>query len=65
MCRPTACDQVLDNGQDLGETPFFKKQLTVGKHVLTLRVNSPRAEKTVPVFILDGETTKINQDMSQ
>lgn len=65
MCRPTACDQVLDNGQDLGETPFFKKQLAVGKHVLTLRVNSPRAEKTVPVFILDGETTKINQDMSQ
>ncbi len=64
MCRPSACDQVLDNGQDLGGTPLYRQQLSVGKHVLTLRVSSPRAEKTVPVFIVDGETTKINQDMS-
>jgi serine/threonine-protein kinase len=64
MCRPAACDQVLDGGQDLGGTPLYRQPLSVGKHVLTLRVSSPRAEKTVPVFIVDGETTKINPDMS-
>ena len=64
MCRPTPCDQVLDGTTDLGETPFFKKALSAGKHRLTLRVSSPKAEKTVFVDINEGEATAIRPDMT-
>jgi hypothetical protein len=65
MCRPSACDQVLDGSTDLGETPFYKKPLPAGKHRLTLRVSSPKAEKIIVVDINEGETTALRPDMSQ
>jgi len=65
MCRPTACDQVLDGISDLGESPFNKKPISAGKHRLTFRVSSPKMEKTVFVDINEGETTTLRPDMSQ
>ncbi len=62
ICRPNACDHVLDGAHDLGDTPIFKHELTAGKHALTLRVDSTHASKVVTVDVPEGENVTIRPD---
>jgi serine/threonine protein kinase len=63
MCKPVACDHVLDGGHDLGGTPFFRHELPAGKHRLVLRVENPHAEKVVSVDVPEGDTVTIRPDV--
>ena len=56
MCRPEACDHIIDGSRDLGGSPLFRKEVPAGKHVLTLRVDKTHAQKIVPVDVPEGET---------
>jgi hypothetical protein len=65
MCKPNACDHVIDGARDLGGSPIFKQEVTVGRHMLTLHVDSTHSQKTVPVDVREGETATIHPDTSQ
>ena len=62
MCKPVACDHVIDGARDLGGSPLFKQELTSGKHVLTVRVDSTHAQKIVTVDVPEGENVTIRPD---
>ena len=63
MCKPDACDHVIDAGHDLGGTPLFRQELPAGKHVLTLRVDSSHAQKIMTVDVPEGSTVAIHPDV--
>ena len=62
MCRPDACDHIVDGGHDLGGSPLFRQELPAGKHMLTLRVDSSHAQKVVPVDVVEGQTVTIHPE---
>jgi serine/threonine protein kinase len=65
MCHPDACDHIVDEGRDLGGSPLFRKAVSSGKHVLTLRVDSTHAQKLVTVDVPEGQTgVAIRPDVS-
>jgi len=59
MCRPEACDHVVDGSRDLGGSPLYRQEMTAGKHVLTLRVDSTHAQKIVTVEVPEGDNVTI------
>jgi serine/threonine-protein kinase len=59
MCKPDACDHVIDGSRDLGGSPLYRQEITSGKHVLTLRVDSTHAQKIVTVEVPEGENVTI------
>ena len=59
MCKPDACDHVIDGSRDLGGSPLYRQEMTSGKHVLTLRVDSTHAQKIVNVDVPEGENVTI------
>ncbi len=59
MCKPDACDHVIDGARDLGGSPLYRQELTAGKHVLTLRVDSTHAQKIVSVEVPEGDNLTI------
>jgi hypothetical protein len=59
MCKPEACDHVIDGSRDLGGSPLYRQEMTSGKHVLTLRVDSSHAQKIVTVDVPEGENVTI------
>ena len=63
MCKPVACDHVLDGSRDLGGTPLFRHEVSAGKHRLVLRVESPHAEKVVSVDVPEGDNVTIRPDV--
>jgi serine/threonine-protein kinase len=63
MCKPDACDHVIDAGHDLGGTPLFRQEMSAGKHVLTLRVDTSHAQKIVTVDVPEGSTVAIHPDV--
>jgi len=63
MCKPVACDHVLDGSRDLGGTPLFRHEVSAGKHRLVLRVENPHAEKVVAVDVPEGENVTIRPDV--
>jgi hypothetical protein len=65
MCKPIACDHVLDGGRDLGGSPLYRQELTSGKHVITLRVDNTHAQKTMTVDVPEGDNITIRPDLSQ
>ncbi len=65
MCKPNACDHVIDGARDLGGSPIFKQEVAVGRHMLTLHVDGTHSQKTVPVDVREGETATIHPDTSQ
>ncbi len=64
-CKPNPCDHVIDGPRDLGSSPLFRQEMTAGKHMLTLRVDSTHTQKVVPVDVPEGETRTIHEDTSQ
>ncbi len=62
MCRPDACDHIVDGGHDLGGSPLFRQELPAGKHMLTLRVDSSHAQKVVSVDVVEGQTVTIHPE---
>ena len=59
MCKPDACDHVIDGSRDLGGSPLYRQEITSGKHVLTLRVDSTHAQKIVTVDVPEGDNVTI------
>lgn len=59
MCKPEACDHVIDGSRDLGGSPLYRQEMTSGKHVLTLRVDSTHAQKIVTVEVPEGDNVTI------
>ena len=59
MCKPDACDHVIDGARDLGGSPLYRQEMTSGKHVLTLRVDSTHAQKIVTVEVPEGDNVTI------
>ncbi|HEX4512877.1 MAG TPA: protein kinase [Polyangiaceae bacterium] len=59
MCKPDACDHVVDGSRDLGGSPLYRQELTAGKHVLTLRVDTTHAQKIVSVEVPEGDNLTI------
>jgi serine/threonine protein kinase len=64
-CKPNPCDHVIDGARDLGASPIFKQEVAVGRHTLTLHVDSTHSQKSVPVDVREGETATIHPDTSQ
>jgi hypothetical protein len=64
MCRPVACDHVIDAGHDLGGSPLFRHEVSTGKHVLTLRVDSTHTQRVVTVEVPEGQNVAIHPDVS-
>jgi hypothetical protein len=59
MCKPDACDHVVDGSRDLGGSPLYRQEMTSGKHVLTLRVDSTHVQKIVTVEVPEGDNVTI------
>lgn len=64
VCKSIACDHVVDGAHDLGGSPLYRQEVSAGKHVLTLRVDSSHTQKNVTVEVPDGENVTIRPDMS-
>jgi hypothetical protein len=64
-CKPVACDHVLDGGRDLGSSPLIRQELASGKHIITVRVDSSHASKTMTVDVPEGDNVTIRPDLSQ
>ncbi len=64
MCKGVACDHIYDGARDLGGSPLYRQEVSAGKHVLSLRVDSSHTQKTMAVDVPEGETVTIHPEMS-